>query len=67
MKNILSFLAGGIGVVFFLGLCNLHKEQLAYIGVEYHFTSGWANGLLVLAFVFRFTLPQTIGTFFGAT
>ena len=65
MKNILSFLAGGIGVVFFLGFA-IAQGAIGFLGVEYHFGSGWAIGVLVLAFVFRFTLPLTIGTFFGA-
>ena len=65
MKNILSFLAGGIGVVFFIGFA-IAQGAIGFLGVEYHFGSGWAIGVLVLAFVFRFTLPLTIGTFFGA-
>ena len=65
MKNVLSFLAGGIGVVFFLGFA-IAQGAIGFLGVEYHFGSGWAIGVLVLAFVFRFTLPLTIGTFFGA-
>ena len=65
MNNILSFLAGGIGVIFFLGFA-IAQGAIGYLGIEYHFGSGWAIGVLVLAFVFRFTLPLTIGTFFGA-
>ena len=65
MKNILSFLAGGIGVIFFLGFA-IVQGAIGYLGIEYHFGSGWAIGVLVLAFLFRFTLPLTIGTFFGA-
>lgn len=58
-------MAGGIGVVFFLGFA-IAQGVIGFLGVEYHFGSGWAIGVLVLAFVFRFTLPLTIGTFFGA-
>ena len=58
-------MAGGIGVVFFLGFA-IAQGAIGFLGVEYHFGSGWAIGVLVLAFVFRFTLPLTIGTFFGA-
>jgi len=64
MKKILSFLAGGIGVIFFLGFA-IVQGAIGYLGIEYHFGSGWAIGVLVLAFLFRFTLPLTIGTFFG--
>lgn len=65
MKNILTFLAGGIGVIFFIGFAVV-QGAIGYLGIEHHFGSGWAIGVLVLAFVFRFTLPLTIGTFFGA-
>jgi len=65
VKNILSFLAGGIGVIFFLGFA-IVQGAIGYLGIAYHFGSGWAIGLLILAFVFRFSLPLTIGTFFGA-
>ena len=65
MKNIISFLAGGIGVIFFIGFA-IAQGAIGFLGVEYHYGSGWAIGVLVLAFVFRFTLPLTIGTFFGA-
>jgi hypothetical protein len=65
MNNILAFLAGGFGVILMLGI-GLAQIVIGYIGIEYHFGSGWAIGVLVLAFVFRFTLPLTIGTFFGA-
>ena len=65
MKNILSFLAGGIGVIFFLGFA-IVQGTIGYLGIEYHFGSGWAIGVIIVAFIFRFTLPLTIGTFFGA-
>ena len=39
---------------------------IGYLGIEYHFGSGWAMGAIVLALVFRFSLPLTVGTFFGA-
>lgn len=37
-----------------------------YIGIEYHLGGGWAIGAVSVAFLLRFTLPITIGSFFGA-
>ena len=65
MNNILTFLAGGLGAIFFLGFA-IVQAAIGYLGIEYHFGSGWALGLLIAAFIFRFSLPLTIGTFFGA-
>ena len=65
MKNILAFLAGGFGVILMLGI-GLAQIVIGYIGIEYHFSSGWAIGAVVLALMFRFSLPLTVGTFFGA-
>src|SRR5210317_1030929 len=65
MKNILTFLAGGFGVILLLGV-GLAQMIVGYIGIEYHLGSGWAIGAVVLALMFRFSLPLTIGTFFGA-
>tara|TARA_B110000977_G_scaffold103803_1_gene135587 strand:+ start:153 stop:611 length:459 start_codon:yes stop_codon:yes gene_type:complete len=65
MKNILTFLAGGFGVILLLGV-GLAQMIVGYIGIEYHLGSGWAIGAVVLALMFRFSFPLTIGTFFGA-
>ena len=65
MKNILAFLAGGFGVILMLGI-GLAQMVIGYIGIEYHFGAGWAIGAVVLALMFRFSLPLTVGTFFGA-
>jgi len=37
-----------------------------YIGIDHHLGSGWAIAAVVVAFLFRFSLPITIGSFFGA-
>lgn len=37
-----------------------------YLGIEYHLSTGWAIGAIFAAFIFRFTLPITVGAFFGA-
>lgn len=39
---------------------------LGYIGIEWHLGELWAIGALAIAFIFRVTLPITIGTYFGA-
>ena len=65
MNNILAFLAGGFGVILMLGI-GLAQIVIGYIGIEYHFGSGWAIGAVVLALLFRFSFPLTVGTFFGA-
>ena len=65
MKNILAFLAGGFGVILMLGI-GLAQIVIGYIGIEYHFGAGWAIGAVVLALMFRFSFPLTVGTFFGA-
>jgi hypothetical protein len=65
MKNILAFLAGGFGLILMLGI-GLAQMVIGYIGIEYHFGAGWAIGAVVLALMFRFSLPLTVGTFFGA-
>ena len=65
MKNILAFLAGGVGFIVLL-VVGIAQMVIGYLGIEYHFGSGWAIGAIVLALVFRFSLPLTIGTFFGA-
>ena len=65
MKNILAFLAGGFGVILMLGI-GLAQMIIGYIGIEYHLGSGWAIGAVILALMFRFSFPLTVGTFFGA-
>jgi hypothetical protein len=37
-----------------------------FVGIEYHFGTGWAWGAIAVGMVFRLMLPLTIGTFFGA-
>ena len=65
MSNILTFLAGGIGLILML-VIGLAQMVIGYIGIEYHFGAGWAISAVVLALIFRFSLPLTVGTFFGA-
>ena len=65
MSSILAWLAGGVGVIFFL-LVGVAQMVIGYMGIEYHLGGGWAIGLVIASLVFRITFPLTIGTFFGA-
>lgn len=65
MNSVLGWLTGGLGIIFFL-LFAVVQAAIGFMGIEYHLGQGWAIGFLIAAFVFRFTLPLTIGTFFGA-
>lgn len=37
-----------------------------YVGIDFHLGEVWAVIAIIAAFMFRFTLPITIGAFFGA-
>lgn len=37
-----------------------------YLGIDFHFGSIWAAVAIIVSLMFRFTLPITIGAFFGA-
>ena len=65
MSSILTWLAGGVGVIFFL-LVGIAQIVIGYMGIEYHLGSGWAIGFLIASLAFRISFPLTIGTFFGA-
>ena len=65
MSSILGWLAGGVGVIFFL-LIGLVQIVVGYLGIEYHLGSGWAIGLVIASIFFFISFPLTIGTFFGA-
>ncbi|MDC0857493.1 hypothetical protein OAP83_02125 [Rickettsiales bacterium] len=54
-----------IGVIAFL-LFGALQFYAGYIGIDYHFGSTWAFVAIALFFIFRFTLPITIGGFFCA-
>jgi len=61
MKGLLT--AGG--VILFLGY-GIFQVCAGYIGIDFHFGGWWAGLALILAFIFRFSLPITIGAFFVA-
>lgn len=58
-----------LGFAAVLGAIALAIAQLiaGYQGIEHHFGGWWAWGAVFVALAFRFTLPISIGAFFGAT
>ncbi len=61
----LTWLGGGLGVIFFL-LIGIIQIIVGYLGIEYHLGSGWAIGSVIASLLFRISFPLTLGTFFGA-
>lgn len=51
---------------FFFIVLGVAQIWLGYVGIEWHLGELWAIGTLAVAFIFRITLPLTIGTYFGA-
>ena len=54
-----------IGIIVFIAF-GIAQMVAGYAGIEYEIGAGWAIGAIVVALMFRFTLPITIGAFFGA-
>jgi hypothetical protein len=59
---------GALRCAFMIGMMVYGVAQIwaGYIGIDHHLGSGWAIGAVVVALIFRFSLPITIGAFFGA-
>lgn len=60
---------GGVALILFiLGFFVYGGFQIyiGYLGIQHHLGNGWAVGALLIAMFARFTLPITIGAFFGA-
>ena len=57
-----------LGIAGFLAFLAFGISQLVagFVGIEHGIGAGWAWGALIAALMFRFTLPITIGSFFGA-
>jgi hypothetical protein len=56
---------GILGFVVFIAVAII-QTAVGYIGIEHHFGTFVAFVVIILAFIFRFMLPLTIGTFLGA-
>lgn len=56
-------------VVFGIAMLAFGIAQMVvgFLGLEWWLSAGWAWGILIACFFFRFTLPITIASFFGAT
>ena len=61
--------AGLFGIIFFIGLIiyGIAYLRAGYQGIELYWGQWWASGFIVLAILFRFTIPITVGAFFCAT
>jgi hypothetical protein len=58
-----------MGFILFIILCIIYGSAqfiAAYAGIDFLIGSGWAITAIVASSLFRFTLPITIGAFFGA-
>ena len=51
------------GLVLLYALAQIYA---GFIGIQHHWGQGWAIAVVLVAFLFRFTLPLTIGAFLGA-
>jgi hypothetical protein len=56
---------GLLGFIAFLGL-GIAQLVAGFVGIEHGIGSIWAWIALIAVFALRFTLPMTIGSFFGA-
>ena len=55
----------GISTLFFI-IYGISQIFACYAGVDFHFGSLWAWVVIIASFVLRFSLPVTVGAFFGA-
>lgn len=61
----MSNVFGGLGIVAFL-VFGIAQMIAGFAGISHELGAVWAWAALVAALGFRFTLPITIGSFFGA-
>lgn len=61
----MSSLFGGLGIAAFL-VFGIAQVVAGFAGISHELGAVWAWIALVAALGFRFTLPITIGSFFGA-
>jgi hypothetical protein len=61
----MKVIAGVLGAVLFFGF-GIVQIVAGYQGIDYHLGGIWAALAIAVIFFFRFTLPITIGAFFGA-
>jgi len=61
-------LASAGGCLFMIVMLSYGLAQIwaGFIGIDHHLGSGWASAAVAVAFILRFSLPITVGSFFGA-
>ena len=57
-------IGGGLGLFLIFLAVGAVQIYGGFVGIEYHFGTGWAWGAIAVGMVFRLMLPLTIGTFF---
>lgn len=55
-----------LGAMVFFVVFTIFQFVLGFLGIEHHLGMGIAILALIGLFIFKFTLPFTIGSFFGA-
>jgi len=58
--------AFGCGFMILMLVYGLAQIFAGYVGIEHHVGKGWAIAAVVVTFLFRFSLPITVGSFFSA-
>lgn len=61
----LGALLGCLGAILFI-CYGLAQIVAGFAGIQHHLGTGWAIGIIVASLILRFSLPITIGAFFGA-
>ncbi len=56
----------GIGGFILFMAYGIAQIVAGYVGIDFHFGALWATVAIIASFMFRFTLPITVGAFFGA-
>lgn len=63
-----SFIAQSLPIIFGIGFVIWAIAQFlaGYDGITSYMGSGWALGAILVSIIFRFTLPITVGAFYGS-
>lgn len=61
-------MSGVVGLIVGIAFVALAVAQLVagFVGIEHEVGTWWAWGAVAVALLMRFTLPLTVGAFFGA-
>lgn len=58
--------AGGCVFMILITVYGLAQLRAGFVGIDHHLGTNWAWCAVAAAFIFRFSLRITIGSFFGA-